>query len=90
MESNVFSRDGEELEPAVLRQVQGLLLEDKAYQAKGRVVYCLSAGSHIQHNRSSASSSADMAVSREDGGSSGAKDGDSVEEQVWLCGSKIS
>ena len=90
VESNVFSRDGEELEPAVLRQVQGLLLEDKAYQAKGRVVYCLSAGSHIQHHRSSASSSADMVGSREDGGSSGAKDGDSVEEQVWLVPVKTS
>ena len=86
VESNVYTRGGEELGPAVIRQVQGLLLEDKAYHAKGRVVYSLSAGSHTQHHHSASSSSADMA----EGESSGAKEGDLVEEQVWLVPVKTS
>ena len=90
VESNVFTRDGEELGPAVLRQVQGLLLEDKAYLAKGRMVYCLSAGSHNQQHDSSVQSSANATVRGNTEGTSSAIDGDFDEEQVWLVPVKTS
>ena len=70
--------------------MQGLLLEDKAYVAKGRMVYCLSAGSHNQQHDSGVQSSATATARGNSEGTSSAIDGDFDEEQVWLVPVKTS